>query len=104
MPALLQRNLITERIDAITRIPEDYRSPVMDALKVQIPIAILCLLMLDGGYMARMCAALLAGHWSGILLAMWRRPDAPTAGDLWYVRWGFLSFFAGLVVLQHFLN
>ena len=51
-------------------VSETYRPPVMFALKLQIPIAILCVLMLDGGQLARVCGVAMAAHWLGILLLM----------------------------------
>ena len=81
-------------------VSEDYRSPVMDALKVQFFIAILCLLMLDGGHLAKVCGIVMTGHWLGILLAMFRRPFAPTKVDLAFIRWGFLGLFISLLVIQ----
>ena len=36
-------------------VAEDYRAPVMFALLLQIPIALLCMLLLDGGETARVC-------------------------------------------------
>jgi hypothetical protein len=81
-------------------VSDSYRSPVMDALKVQIFLAILCVLMLDGGYMAKLCGIALAAHWVGILLAMFRRPFTPTNADLRFIRWGFLGLFVPLLILQ----
>ena len=81
-------------------VSENYRSPVMDALKVQIPLAILCFLMLDGGYLARLCGIAMTAHWLGILLAMFRRPFTPTNVDVVYIRWGFLGLFVPLLILQ----
>jgi hypothetical protein len=83
-------------------VSEVYRSPVMDALKIQIPIALLCLLMLDGGHLARICAVAIAGHWLGILLVMYRRPHAPTRIDVTLIRWGFLGIFLPIVLQDLF--
>ena len=74
-------------------VSDEYRSPTFDALKLQIPIAILCLLMLDFGQLAKLCGVAIAAHWTGILIAMSRRPQAPTVTDIAFVRHGFLWIF-----------
>lgn len=85
-------------------VTDDYRDPVVFALALQIPIAILCALLLDGGQMARICAATMAGHWVGVLLVMHQRPHAPTSIDRIYIRTGFLMLFIPLVIFQDFLR
>lgn len=85
-------------------VTENYRSPVIFALALQIPIAILCALMLDGGQLARVCGVAMAANWLGVLLVMWRRPHCPTFMDLAFIRCGFLAIFAPLVIFQDFLR
>ncbi len=81
-------------------ISEQYRSPIMFALAIQIPIAILCALLLDGGQMARICGIAMAGTWAGILLVMSRRPHSPTFTDHLFIRCGFLLIFGPLVIIH----
>lgn len=78
-------------------VAEDYRSPVMFALALQIPIAIICLLMLDGGQLARICGIAMAAHWAGILLVMARRRHSPSMTDIVFIRLGFLMIFFPLI-------
>jgi hypothetical protein len=78
-------------------VSEEYRPPVVFALALQIPIAILCFLILDGGQLARICGIAMAAHWAGILLVMARRPQAPSTTDLAYIRLGFLMIFLPLI-------
>ena len=56
----------------------------------QLPIAVLGLLMLDGGHSARLCGIAMIGFWSASALILARRPQTPRASDLFYLRWGFL--------------
>lgn len=85
-------------------VSEDYRSPVMFALALEIPIAVICALMLDGGELARVCAIAMAAHWAGILLVMFRRPDLPTLTDRLFVRLGFLVIFMPLIPLSDLIR
>jgi hypothetical protein len=77
-------------------VSEDYRAPVMFALLLQIPIAVICFLVLDGGQLAKICGIAMAAHWAGILLVMARRPHAPLMTDIAYIRLGFLLIFLPL--------
>jgi hypothetical protein len=69
----------------------------MFALALEIPIALICFLVLDGGGLARLCAIAVAAHWAGILLVMTRRPHAPSLTDIAYIRLGFLVIFFPLI-------
>jgi hypothetical protein len=55
---------------------------------------LLCLLLLDGGRMARLCAATMLGFWAGAALIMARRPLTPGGRDMAFLRWGFLPLLA----------
>jgi hypothetical protein len=67
-----------------------YREAIRVGLRQQVPCAILCLLMLDGGRMARVCGVTMLGFWAGTALIMARRPLAPDGRDHLFIRWGFL--------------
>jgi hypothetical protein len=77
----------------------EYRTATQTALALQIPIAVLCLLMLDGGQLARVCGIAMLGFWIVAAEIAVRRPWSPTKTDLWYWRWGFVPCFvlAGFV-------
>jgi hypothetical protein len=66
-----------------------YRGAVKVALALQVPIAILLLLMLDGGFSARIGGCVMAGFWIGAAVIMVRRPKEPKPLDLLYVKWGY---------------
>lgn len=66
-----------------------YRQAIRISLAEQIPCAVLCLLMLDGGHTARVCGVTMLGFWAGTALIMARRPLAPNSLDLLFIRWGF---------------
>ena len=70
-----------------------YMAAIRTALKVQIPLGILCSLIMDGGQTARVCAAVMGGFWLSAALIAYRRPWSPTEGDLRFLRWGFLPAF-----------
>jgi hypothetical protein len=46
-------------------------------------------LVLDGGLAIQVALMTLAGYLGGVATIIIRRPQAPTATDLWVVRWGF---------------
>src|SRR4051794_21374872 len=80
----------------------EYREPVRFTLLQQVPVAVLCLLMLDGGRMARVCGIAMVGFWCGVFLLWLRRPRQPTRTDLAFLRWGFFPIFAASLALAAF--
>ena len=74
-------------------ISTEYRKAARVALGMQIPIAILCVLMLDSGRTAKICGAAMLGYWLVAAVIAVRRPWKPSAADLWYWRWGFVPCF-----------
>ncbi len=80
-----------------------YRDVIRFALYQQVPWAILCTLLLDGGRVARICGVAMLGFWAGVALIMARRPVLPTRWDLRYVRWGFWPVFALLLLIEPLL-
>lgn len=71
-----------------------YRSAVHFALAQQVPWAVICMLLLDLGFMAKVCGVTMIGFWAVVASIMIRRPLAPTATDLAFVRIGFFPLFA----------
>lgn len=67
-----------------------YRVAVHSALKLQVPVAILLLLMLDNGMTARIGGCVMAGFWLGVAAVMIRRPWTPTRLDLVFIRLGYI--------------
>lgn len=74
-----------------------YRDATRFALCLQFPIAMLSLLLLDGGTAARVFGIAMSGFWTGAGLIACRRPWNPTRYDLLFWKWGFLPclVFAG---------
>jgi len=68
-------------------------------LRQQIPWAILNMLLLDGGEMARLCGITMLGFWAGVALMMARRPLSPSSFDIKLLRWGFLPLYFLVVVV-----
>lgn len=81
----------------------EYRRPLWRAVEQQLAMTVLCVLMLDGGQMARLCGIAMAAFWGGASFVLVRRPTSPTAGDLWYLRAGFLPMFLVLWSLVQLL-
>jgi len=80
-------------------ISPQYRKAMQVALGLQIPISIICLLVLDFGRLARICGIAMLGFWLVAALIAIRRPWAPTSTDLWFWRWGFILCFVFTIVL-----
>ena len=80
-------------------LSEDYRRPIRVALSQQIAIAIFCLLLLDGGQMAKLCGIVILGFWLGAALVMIRRPSTPTEADKTLIQYAFVPLFAVSVVI-----
>jgi hypothetical protein len=70
-------------------VPTVFHEPVRLALLQQLPAAVVCSLMLDGGYMARVCGCAVAGFWAGAGLLVVQRRLRPSRTDIGYIRWGF---------------
>lgn len=71
-----------------------YKRAAQTAIAVQVPIAIICFLTLDGGVIARICAYAIIAFWFLAIVIAFRRPWSPSALDLWYWRWGILPCLA----------
>jgi hypothetical protein len=76
-----------------------YDEPVRFALLQQVPAALLCLLVLDGGLMAKVCGGAMAGFWVGAGWLWARRPRNPSPTDIAFIRWGFFPLLAASLVL-----
>ena len=85
-------------------ISAEYRKAARVALGVQIPIAILCVLMLDSGRTAKICGAAMLGYWLVAAVIAVRRPWTPSATDLWYWRWGFVPCFVFALVVAAMIS
>jgi hypothetical protein len=71
-----------------------YREAIVFTLIQQVPCALLSLLMLDGGVMARICAITMLGFWAAVVLMMVRRPLSPSSFDIMFLRWGFFPLYS----------
>ncbi len=71
-------------------ISDSYRGPLWRALGVQALIALLSVLVLDGGDTAKLSGVALIAFWVSVFVIILRRPRNPTQVDLWLIRWGFL--------------
>lgn len=75
-----------------------YREAAVFTLLQQIPCALLGLLLLDGGRMARVCGIAMIGYWAAAAYLMARWPGSPRPGDLAFLRWGFLPLLAAALL------
>ncbi len=71
-----------------------YREAIVFTLIQQVPCALLSMLMLDGGVMARICGITILGFWAAVALMMIRRPLSPTSFDIMFLRWGFFPLYS----------
>jgi hypothetical protein len=69
------------------------------ALIQQVSCALISALMLDGGVIAKICAATIVGYWIAVAWLLSRRPLLDSKTDLLFVRWGFLLLFVVSVAL-----
>jgi hypothetical protein len=74
-----------------------YRDAVWFVLRPQIVVALICLLVMDGGMLAKVCGFTMLGFWGGVFYCMARRPLDPRTTDLLYVRWGFWPLLIGAI-------
>ena len=88
--------MFTERLLPLS---DDYRGPIHMAVFQQFGVAILCLLMLDGGQLAKMCGLVMLGFWSGVALMMICRPLNPTPMDKLFIRFSFVPLFVACEVI-----
>ena len=70
------------------RLSKDFFSALKMGMIVQFSLLILTALMLDGGWMCRLCIVAVTGHWVGIGIIALRRRCAPTKFDLLFMRYG----------------
>jgi hypothetical protein len=67
-----------------------YREAVKFTVLLQVLTTLLLRMILDGGTLAKAGGAAMIAFWIGVGIVMLRRPKAPGALDLLYVRWGYL--------------
>jgi len=89
-----------QKMNRTVPISDSYRQPIFDALKLQVIIGVLSLMILDGGQCGQICGAALLAFWGGAAVLIWRRPQTPTKTDLQLLRFGYLPIviFAGVVI------
>ncbi len=80
-----------------------YREAVRVALVLQVVAALLLLMILDGGVLAKVGGAAMIGFWIGVAAIMVRRPMTPSAVDLLYVRWGYVPLLLLAVAFSPFI-
>ena len=79
-----------------------YDRVVLNSLVVQLILACLAGLLLDGGVMAHVVGVALLGFWLSVAILMIRRPLQPTKFDLAFIQWGFWPVLAVAVSVQIF--
>jgi len=83
----------------------EYEAALRVSLIQQLVVTLLSVLMLDLGPTRHICTLALLAYWLSVPMIICRRPAAPTPGDLWFVRYGFLVveaavWFVGQAVWQ----
>jgi len=84
-------------------ISKDYDSPVFEALAIQVIVAILSLLILDGGQVAQVCGVALVAFWAAGALLIYRCPQTPSRADLQVIRFGYLPVVVLAFVLVNWI-
>ena len=87
----------------VLSLSDRYRSAIVFALAQQVPVSILCVLMLDLGQLARICGVTMIGFWAVVGWLMCRRPQAPTTGDIAFVRFGFVPLLVAAIELAELI-
>jgi hypothetical protein len=75
-------------------VTDRYREAIYFSLRQQVPWALLSLLFMDGGNMARICAIAMLGYSAVLALMLIRRPHSPTSFDIMFLRWGFFPLYS----------
>lgn len=83
----------------------EYGRALKTSIILQLIVVVPSVLMLDGGLMGHIALVALLAYWLSVPMIVWRRRAVPTAGDLWFVRYGFLAteaavYFIGQAVWQ----
>ncbi len=80
-------------------LSDAYRSAIVTALVLQIPLTLLLHVILDFGILAKVGGCAMAGFWLGAAVIMTHRPLDPKPSDLAYIRWGYpFMLVAGMVI------
>ncbi len=78
----------------ITVLSSRYREATKVSLALQLPLGLVCLLILDFGRMAQICGVAMLAFWIVAFVIAARRPWSPSLSDLLFWRWGFVGCFA----------
>jgi hypothetical protein len=84
----LQRQSLAESGVSAPQLSRSFVSALKTAVIVQFVLLVLTGLMLDGGWMGRLCMVAIIGHWVGIGMIAARRGSVPTSVDLLFMRYG----------------
>ena len=84
-------------------VASEYRGAISIALSLQVVTTLILLTILDGGTLAQIGGCAMAGFWIGVAIVIARRPRAPRALDLAYIRWGYLAMLAIAVIMSPFI-
>ncbi len=76
-----------------TPISKDYGKALRVSLVFQVFFMLLAVLCLDYGQLLQIWCFSMTGFWGAFLLIVNRRPQSPTRGDLFFIRWGFPMIF-----------
>ena len=79
-------------------ISASYRSAIWTAVKIQLVVTVICGFVTDQT-LARLFGVALVAFWVAAAVLILRRPQSPSAFDLWFVRFGFLAVSVVSVVL-----
>lgn len=91
---------------SVTDIPvkSDYISALRTSLWQQLPLFVLCVLMLDRGRTLRLCLIAMLGYWLFTMVCLTRGHRQTDHVGLWFVRWGFIPLFVVILSLNGWIH
>lgn len=93
-------------MNSVSNIPvkSEYLAALRTSLWQQLPLFVLCVLMLDGGRTLRVCLIAMLGYWLFAMVCLTRGRRQTDRMGLWFVRWGFLPLFGLLFALNEWIH
>lgn len=93
-------------MSSATNVPvkQEYSKALRASLWQQLPLFLICLLMLDSGRTLRVCLIAMLGYWLFTMVCLARGHRQPDRMGLWFVRWGFVPLFAVIFGLNEWMH
>ncbi len=86
------------------QVKPPYRNALRMTLKQQVPALLVCILLLDGGRILRVCLIAMLGFWLFAMLCLARSTKDSDPIGLSFLRWGFVPLLGILVYVNDILH